>query len=495
MESKSERPMPVFKNVSGRSLMVYTFTDRDEVINYQLQMLANNSIPGILKAGTISLDGEIHLQYDITSLVPLKKLLERRKIGRMDFLDLIRNIAAVVEGMEQYLLDFEKIVFDSSFIFADPQDLKLGFAYLPVMTLDNKPTLLRSFLLDLIINDIQFTDEQSDNFVQKLLEVLKSEDFKTSDLRAYIKDMEPDRHVKATEPQPVPPQTLIDEDLVPQVMPEGKPVIKVSKMGFPNSSYIIMGSVIVILIIFLITLLISGVISPGNPDSLLSLFGFMLICGAVLYLVYSKVFSPDKKTEKIALPQRVEYVNKAFTVPAHLSGYKENRPSKPVIKPFGKEIISSVETAKPEAASGSIGSMTAFDAGRPLPASEREVAAVKNDLPADKHKDKTVILDRGNLKLPHLKRTMGNSFETIVLKRFPFMLGRLESQVDYCINNPAIGKLHAEILKTPDDYAISDINSLNGTFVNDERVQPGQSMIIKNGDRIVLGNEEFVFYE
>ena len=53
--------------------MVY-IPEKEEVIHFQLQMLVNNSIPGILKANSISLNGEIRLQYDITSLIPIKTL-------------------------------------------------------------------------------------------------------------------------------------------------------------------------------------------------------------------------------------------------------------------------------------------------------------------------------------------------------------------------------------------------------------------------------------
>ena len=498
MESKAERPMPAFKNVSGRSLMVYTFTDRDEVINYQLQMLANNSIPGILKAGTISLDGESHLHYDITSLIPLKKLLERRKIGRMDFLDLIRNIAAVAEGMEQYLLDAEKIVFDSRYIFADPQDLKLEFAYLPEKTSERDSDSLRSFLLNLIVNDIQFLSEHSDNFVQKMLEILKSEDFKASNLREYIKDMENDSQKAVSEPRIETSQALLKEkEPAPPILPETKPVIKVSKLGYPTSSYVILGSVTGVLILFLITLLVTGIISPGNPDSLLSLFGFLMIAGAVTYLVYSKVFSPEKKTEKIALPQRVLYVNKTFTVPAPTPDKKEGNIEKYDVNDSIPKDISAAKSAGHEAAVAreSISPRILTGNSSSSPVSEAMASKGSKSVNTEKYRDKTVILDCGSLKLPHLKRTQGNSYETIILKKFPFMLGRLESQVDYCINNPAIGKLHAELIRTSEGYVISDINSLNGTFVNGERLQPGQDMTIKNGDRIVLGNEEFVFYE
>lgn len=495
MENRSENNIPEFKNVSGRSLMVYTFPDKDEVIHYQLQMLANNSIPGILKAGSISLDGEIQLQFDITSVVPIKKLMERRKIGRTDFLNLIRNIVTMVDGTDQYLLDAERIVYDSRYIFADPQDLKLGFAYLPVKTKEHSADSLKNFLLSLMIQDIQFANEQSDNFVQKLLELLKTEDFNISGLKAYLKETGID-----SQPAIEPPSARI-WPVITEKKPEQpnqndlKPVIKISKLGYPTRSYIIMCSVAAALILFCLALITTGIMSPGNPDSLLSLFGFLMIGGAVTYLVYTKLFSPDKKIEKIALPHKVEYVNKAFTVPIPPYGNMQGHHANKATNTAGSGTMPEARAAIQETAFNRPKSFGPVSAENLLPLHTRNVVSYKNNVQAiaDKHRDKTVILDCGRLKIPHLKKKLGNSLETIILNNFPFMLGRFESQVDHCINNPAIGKLHAELRKTQEGYVISDMNSLNGTFVNGERLQPGQDKVIKNGDRITLGNEEFMF--
>jgi pSer/pThr/pTyr-binding forkhead associated (FHA) protein len=73
------------------------------------------------------------------------------------------------------------------------------------------------------------------------------------------------------------------------------------------------------------------------------------------------------------------------------------------------------------------------------------------------------------------------------------MIGRLGDQVDYCVSNPAIGKLHAELIRKENAYYITDMNSRNGSFVNGTRVEAGQEMPIKDGDRILLANEEFMF--
>ena len=75
------------------------------------------------------------------------------------------------------------------------------------------------------------------------------------------------------------------------------------------------------------------------------------------------------------------------------------------------------------------------------------------------------------------------------------MLGRLKEQVDYCIKNPAVGKMHAEIKKSADGYLITDINSRNSTYINDERLEPSNDYKLINGAHITIANEEFIFFE
>jgi len=491
MENKEQRYSISYKNISGKNLLVYIFKDEDELVNYQLEMLANNHIKGLLKSEVIRINGETHLQFDITSLVPVKKLFERRKFSRKDFLSLIRQITELLAEMERYLLDSSGILFDSTYIFADPQTLELRHVYLPTRDRHQGPDALKEFLLDIIINDIRFLDEPSDNFIQRLIEILKDPDFHETSLKRYLNEI--DRVNKVHINNSVLRHDLPENPANPQLSWHPKEIqkvnepVKIKKLCYPAKSYIVLFSVIGTLVIFCIVLMLSGILSPNNPDSLLSLFGFVLIAGAVTYLVYSKLFTPDKKIEKIIerktdtndLFPAGRYVNKEIPEPVYASGgiYKNPGVKKETAPMTGRAPTSSYIQI------GSFPSVKRISEKRPF----------SGNLDSLSEQDRTVILDVGSLDIPYLKRINGNSTETILMEKFPFMLGRLEGQVDYCVKNPAVGKLHAEITKTDEGYFISDMNSRNGTMINGVRVDPVKENIIKNGDRITLGNEEFVF--
>ena len=86
--------------------------------------------------------------------------------------------------------------------------------------------------------------------------------------------------------------------------------------------------------------------------------------------------------------------------------------------------------------------------------------------------------------------------ETIQVNQNSFVIGSVENSVDYCISgNTNISRKHACIMKFEDGYYIQDLDTTNGTFVNDMRVMPGRYVKVVSGNIIRLAEEEFEFKE
>jgi len=69
------------------------------------------------------------------------------------------------------------------------------------------------------------------------------------------------------------------------------------------------------------------------------------------------------------------------------------------------------------------------------------------------------------------------------------VIGR-ETSANLCIAESAVSRRHSKLEKTGDDYVINDLDSLNGTFVNDV---PVKSRVLQHGDRIRIGESQFLF--
>lgn len=76
--------------------------------------------------------------------------------------------------------------------------------------------------------------------------------------------------------------------------------------------------------------------------------------------------------------------------------------------------------------------------------------------------------------------------ETHSLPSTPFSLGRGMGN-DLVIQNPVVSREHAVLHLTPSGYAIQDLGSKNGTWVNGTRLGTSPQKLV-HGDTILLGN-------
>ena len=97
-----------------------------------------------------------------------------------------------------------------------------------------------------------------------------------------------------------------------------------------------------------------------------------------------------------------------------------------------------------------------------------------------------------NVHFPTLYRVLTD--EKISVNKPVFRLGKEKSYVDYFVtNNIAVSRSHADIITRGSKYFVRDLNSKNHTYINEQMIPIQVEVEIHNGDRLKLGNEEFVF--
>lgn len=94
---------------------------------------------------------------------------------------------------------------------------------------------------------------------------------------------------------------------------------------------------------------------------------------------------------------------------------------------------------------------------------------------------------------PRLLFYSGREIEQINIDKDVYVLGRLRGAVDYVIENLAVGRIHARIIKKDNEYYLEDFNSKNGTFLNGEKLLENELYILKNSDEITLANMKMYF--
>jgi len=80
--------------------------------------------------------------------------------------------------------------------------------------------------------------------------------------------------------------------------------------------------------------------------------------------------------------------------------------------------------------------------------------------------------------------------------RFPIIdglteLGRHPASA-ISLDDITVSRRHAEIERTPEGYVVRDVGSLNGTYVNQERIEQA---VLHHGDELQIGKFRLVFFE
>lgn len=88
------------------------------------------------------------------------------------------------------------------------------------------------------------------------------------------------------------------------------------------------------------------------------------------------------------------------------------------------------------------------------------------------------------------KSDLNGRFKELLRSKQPIKIGRLESNEitlpDALPDDKIVGRLHAEITYRDNNYYIEDLDSKNGTYVNDERIPPRQLRAISSTDTILI---------
>jgi pSer/pThr/pTyr-binding forkhead associated (FHA) protein len=61
-------------------------------------------------------------------------------------------------------------------------------------------------------------------------------------------------------------------------------------------------------------------------------------------------------------------------------------------------------------------------------------------------------------------------------------------RAEFIVDAPLVSRLHCRLTATAEGIDIVDLDSTNGTYINDQRVKTG---CVKSGDRLRVGRVEF----
>jgi FHA domain/Zinc-ribbon containing domain len=111
--------------------------------------------------------------------------------------------------------------------------------------------------------------------------------------------------------------------------------------------------------------------------------------------------------------------------------------------------------------------------------------------PAPKDRDELLASARAGIAQPgeYLCVEEGSALRTVALTREWTRIGR-SLAADVRFDDPTVSRRHALIVRQPDGVRVLDDRSLNGVFVNGERIE---GRLLQDGDEIIVGRYRLGF--
>ena len=106
--------------------------------------------------------------------------------------------------------------------------------------------------------------------------------------------------------------------------------------------------------------------------------------------------------------------------------------------------------------------------------------------------DTCVLYERDLAEEPlMLTRINSQKQEYIVLLQDQYTVGKLNTEADFVIHEPSVSRVHAKIQRNEGKYFVRDLNSTNGTFLNERRLRINERVQIQPGDTIAFARAEY----
>jgi len=485
-----------------------------KIIPHQVAMLENNRIQNVIPVDVAIRDGVTYLYYNITSRIPLSLILGIRKFSRNDLLNLLIKIASIVDESPGYLLSSSNFVFRPEHVYLDPETLEPALVYIPAET-DKAAfgTDLPEFISELVIKHIDIDGFENGNAAQKILATVKSGTFNIRGFKALLTELlygqkGPGDFFSGTDMSgnfPGKDPGEAEAERTRAAVERTRTAAKRDENGgsekeretFPGNGSgkgILAAAAVVMQIVIAVAIYLGRNFLNNvgdNPATTYMAVGIIVLALEVL------LFKKLSNAGLISIFDSREIIgtNKMR------EGILQQSPGQQLPEKDSKPGMGSETSNKPAKQKTEVKRANPPARGYPLQPAYQEAPVPKEQkekknqtYPTGILSGKTELLGTRKKSARMLKRTdnHGNT-EDILIDKDEFIIGRLKGYVDYELKNSAVGKLHAQLVYRNGKSYVKDLNSINGTFINNVRLESNKEYELKANDRLQLANCEFIY--
>lgn len=442
-----------------------------KINSYQMKMLENNEIPGLLSARKHMINGVYRVNYEIDGMRRLTMVLASGQLHKEAAKDFMGDLLRTMSGLGEYFLSYMQCLLEMDYIYVDRSG-RARLVYLPLsdQTITDEERV-RNFCQKLFA---EYFTADDDPFFLKLLRYVNMQDFSFKGLlEQFAKEDEgtesvnrrPQEMVKPhselfsgeipkqgdakdwkissrdAKDWKIPPRDEKDWKISPQSGTEKERETEPPKKAMDTTEH--------------------HFAIPGNQS-------------------FAMPQGKETKKEK-------EKKEKSGSLFKALLGSKKDREEKPkekskVDKKRGNNEESEVVEEKNTS---------------PLSGEWRGTVMKPGQLSGEWHG--TVMLSKNTQKQSHTMMLGANNApyllyqeKQIPLNHFPFSIG--QENTDFVIPKRVVSHTHATISSQNGGYYVMDENSSNHTYLNGQRLAPYTKVELQDGDTLRLADESMTFH-
>ena len=423
---------------------------------YEIKMLLHNQPPGLLPLSVRYIDGEPLFYYEVTSRQSIFVMYEAKKFGKADLEQIFRAAADIMEGLEEYLLDVGTILFNPKYIYMDTERQHLYFCCFPAERNQEQSGILE--LTEYILPKIDHKDAGA----VVLGYGVYRESVETGTGADEIR-----RELRKVSRESVKKEEYREKRVCAEQEFSGEPVMTEEKRKQALDAFF------------------EEEEDVEEKHPLLNAVGCIFTLAAAAICVYLLLHYEIANALQVCIG--IAVAASAAAVAFVMFRLKNKREEKKKQKH---------ELDRLEAWGWERDTEYEREEERNTEKQEDNGKKEKDIKPDDFEScGPTILLSAGKRNDENaclLWEEEGNQ-KRFVLDKEIEIIGKLAAAADICLRHPAVSRIHGRIRREENDFFISDLNSKNGTLLNDRILEPEQEYLLHNGDKISIAGTELQY--
>ena len=146
--------------------------------DYQLIMLKENEIPGILDTDIRYVDNQSHYYYDISGKTSFKTLHEKINLTLEDMKRLVQDLLQAIQTLKKYMLDGTSLLLEPEYIYCEGDSYY--FCYYPPCKREIREEFHK--LTEFFVREVNYRDEEGVHFAYTLHKATMEENYSIEEI-------------------------------------------------------------------------------------------------------------------------------------------------------------------------------------------------------------------------------------------------------------------------------------------------------------------------